>query len=95
MGDKKVTRSKLALASGIKRSALSNKLDGLSEFTVNEILAIAHAINRSWVWVLTGRELLPDDGSRLGESNPRPIHYKSQSVKRTACGSVQLYRRAS
>ena len=96
LGDKKMSRSKLALASGLKRSTLSGKLDGNSEFTISEIMAISHAIKRSWIWVLTGREVVPpDDESRLGESNSRPIHYKTSSVKRTACGSVQLYRRAS
>lgn len=78
MGDLKISRAKLAFASGIKRSTLSLKLDNDSEFTLAEIMMIAHALNRSWVWVLTGREPSspdPDDGSRLGESNPRPIHY--------------------
>jgi transcriptional regulator with XRE-family HTH domain len=96
LGDKKMSRSKLALASGVKRSTLSNKLDNESEFTIGEIMAISHAIKRSWLWILTGRDLQPpDDGSRLGESNSRPIHYKTQRANRTACGSVQLFRRAS
>lgn len=80
MGDKKISRSKLALASGVKRSALSAKLDGQSDFTINEVISIAHAIGKSWIWVLTGSEdRTPPDGggeSRLGESNPRPIHYE-------------------
>ena len=88
MGDKRITRSKLALASGIKRGALSNKLDGHSEFSVGEIVAIAHAINRPWLWVLTGQEgpagpngggapraPIPGDESPLTGSNRRPLAY--------------------
>jgi len=84
MGDKKIARSKLALASGIKRSALSNKLDGRSEFSIDEIVAIAHALNRSWIWVLTGRDDPPGGGgasvpaseSLLSGSNRRALAYK-------------------
>lgn len=90
MGDKRITRSKLALASGIKRGALSNKLDGHSEFSVGEIVAIAHAIDRPWLWVLTGQEgpstspdgggapraPIPADESLLSDSNRRPHAYK-------------------
>ena len=89
MGDKKITRSRLALASGIKRSALSNKLDGVSEFSVGEIVAIAHAINRPWLWVLTGQEgpgttppgggapraPIPGDESLLPDLNRRAFAY--------------------
>lgn len=57
MGDKKISRSKLALASGVKRSALSSKLDAQSEFTISEIVAIARAIDRPWIWVLTGQDV--------------------------------------
>ena len=96
MGDKKITRVNLGRASGIKRSTLANKLDGVSEFTINEILAIAHAINRSWFWVLTGRDVQPPDhGSRLGESNPRPIHYKTLTAERTSQVPFELLRKAS
>jgi hypothetical protein len=96
MGDKKVNRSKLAMASGIKRSTLCNKLDAQTDFTIGEILAISHAINRSWIWILTGREQVPpDDGSRLGESNSRPIHYRSPTARRSVHTSCQLLRRAS
>lgn len=69
MGDKKITRSRLALASGIKRSALSNKLDGRSEFSIGEVVAIAHALNRSWLWVLTGQLEAPPPGDE-GASEP-------------------------
>jgi transcriptional regulator with XRE-family HTH domain len=54
MGDKKLSRKALAEASGISRTSLGTKLDGDVPFTVDEILAVARAINRSWVWVLTG-----------------------------------------
>jgi transcriptional regulator with XRE-family HTH domain len=96
MGDKRLNRKRLAMAAGLGRSALSAKLDGESEFTISEILLVAHAINRSWVWVLTGYEPAPpDDGSRLGESNSRPIHYRTQTARRSVHTSCQLLRRAS
>lgn len=56
MGDKKISRNKLAMASGLGRTALSVKLDGDGEFTLSEILKVAHALGRSWLWVLTGDE---------------------------------------
>lgn len=96
MGDKRINRKRLAMAAGLGRSALSAKLDGESEFTITEILLVAHAINRSWVWVLTGYEPgPPDDGSRLGESNSRPIHYKTPAGQRSCGRSVAMMRRAS
>jgi DNA-binding phage protein len=95
MGDKKMSRVKLALASGMKRSTLANKLDSHSEFTISEILAIAHAIDRSWMWVLTGQEPGPEPGSRLGESNPRPIHYKTLARQSSSQAPFELLRQAS
>jgi hypothetical protein len=56
MGDKKISRAKLAVAMGMPRATLSNKLDNLSDFTVPEITRIAHALGKSWLWVLTGFE---------------------------------------
>lgn len=96
MGDKRLNRKALALKAGLGRSALSSKLDGESEFTINEILLVARAIDRSWVWILTGIE--PDqykDGSRLGESNSRPIHYKTLTAERTSQVPFELLRKAS
>jgi len=95
MGDKKMSRVKLALAAGMKRSTLANKLDSHSEFTISEILAIAHAIDRSWIWVLTGQEPGPEPRSRLGESNSRPIHYKTLTAERTSQVPFELLRKAS
>lgn len=96
MGDKRLNRKRLAMAAGLGRSALSAKLDGESEFTISEILLVAHAINRSWVWVLTGIEPAPpDNGSRLGESNSRPIHYRTANERRSLHTCNPLLRRAS
>jgi hypothetical protein len=47
------------MASGITRSSLANKLDGYVEFTVGEIDAIATALGRTWLWVMTGDESPP------------------------------------
>jgi len=59
MGIHKISRTKLAMASGITRSSLANKLDGDVEFTVGEIDAIADALRKSWLWVMTGDESPP------------------------------------
>lgn len=71
MGDKKLTRKGLALQSGIARSSLATKLDGEVEFTLSEIMRVAHAIGKSWLWVLTGKEPSHPDGGG-GEPAPRP-----------------------
>lgn len=84
MGDKKISRNKLAMRTGLGRTALSAKLDGESEFTLSEIVKVAHALGRSWLWVLTGDESndppppgfgLPDPSSLLPrlESNQQPF----------------------
>ena len=67
MGDIKLSRNKLALASGIGRTALSTKLDGQVDFTMSELVAIAKALEKSWLWVVTGVDggdggKGPDDG---------------------------------
>ncbi|SKM82718.1 Uncharacterised protein [Mycobacteroides abscessus subsp. massiliense] len=63
MGVHKISRAKLSLASGISRTALGLKLDGLSPYTTEDCKAIGDALNKSWFWVLTGQELpAPDPG---------------------------------
>ncbi|ORA24943.1 hypothetical protein BST13_33790, partial [Mycobacterium aquaticum] len=66
MGVHKISRSKLALASGISRASLAAKLDGPVEFTVPEVNAVAHALGKSWLWVMTGQESPPRDGGGDG-----------------------------
>ncbi len=61
MGDKKISRAKLAIAMGMPRATLSNKLDNVSDFTLPEITELAHALGKSWLWVLTGVEGPGDD----------------------------------
>lgn len=79
MGDKKLTRKGLALQSGIARSSLATKLDGEVEFTVPEIVRIAHAIGKSWLWVLTGVDPQPHpDGG--GEGRPAPVPVTSRDT---------------
>ncbi|MDN4521409.1 helix-turn-helix transcriptional regulator [Mycolicibacterium austroafricanum] len=64
---------------GITQSALSNKLRGKRPFTAQELSSIADALQLD-LNKLTPRGFTgpfgPDGGglSRLGESNPRPIH---------------------
>ena len=71
MGNKKISRSKLALAAGIGRTPLGAKLDDNGQFTLNELLAIARALGKSWLWVMTGVDDPadggggPDDGGRV------------------------------
>lgn len=65
MGDKKLSRARLAIASGISRTSLGAKLDGSVAFTLDEIIAVARAIGKPWIWVLTGNYLPepPDPGT--------------------------------
>lgn len=78
MGDKKISRSKLALASGIHRTTLGGKLDGQTDFTLDELLAIAHALGKHWLWVMSGDEpphphiAAPDDVSGAARSDVLP-----------------------
>lgn len=81
MGDKKISRSALALASGVKRSALSAKLDGHTDFTVPEVIAIAHAIGKPWLWVLTGRE--NDEGPPDPTRNKITDRYRVRRASRS------------
>jgi hypothetical protein len=68
MGDKKLSRSQLALSSGITRTSLGAKLDGHVPFTIEEIVSVARAISRSWVWVLTGVDDPDSKSGRTGDS---------------------------
>lgn len=73
MGEHKITRVKLAVATGISRSTLANKLDGHTELTLDEITAIAHALGKSWLWVLTGVDQpLPPEPTRYFWGLPLP-----------------------
>ncbi|AUV60825.1 transcriptional repressor [Mycobacterium phage Rem711] len=68
MGVHKISRAKLAVASGINRQSLSTKLDGQVDFTIDDITKIARALNRSWLWVVSGLDVDPDgdDGGSSG-----------------------------
>jgi transcriptional regulator with XRE-family HTH domain len=72
MGDVKLSRSQLALASGINRTSLADRLDGHVDFTLGDISAIAQAIGRSWLWVLTGGEGDPLPPSKRGARGGDP-----------------------
>ena len=86
MGEFKISRSALALASGINRSALKTKLDGPVEFTIPEIGAIAHALEKSWLWVITGQDIdlggpgPAGPGYRAPVDPTRPSLYKSGAL---------------
>ena len=72
MGDKKISRSKLALAAGLGRTQLGAKLDGNGEFTVKEIVAIGRALGRSWLWVMTGDDSVDSPPPPEGEGVEPP-----------------------
>lgn len=84
MGIHKISRTKLSLASGITRSSLANKLDGDVEFTVGEIDAVADALGKTWLWVMTGDESPPPPVRRGGwggdPSDGAPGEQTSKSV---------------
>ena len=91
LGDKKISRNRLAAASGISRTSLANKLDGLVDFTISEVIDIAHALETSWVWVLTGVELAHP---RVGDgqtSDPSPApKAPRQTPKRTPSSGLRI-----
>ena len=97
MGDKKITRAQLALASGIKRPTLTNKLDDRTAFTLDEIIMIAHALGKSWLWVLTGNdETPPPEGPDGGASLPRlGSNQEPSDYWRRRCISPVLRRNAA
>ena len=68
MGVHKISRSRLSMASGISRGSLTTKLDGPVEFTVPEITAVAHALGKDWLWVMTGAN--PDRGPEGEPAEP-------------------------
>lgn len=53
MGERKITRSKLAKMSGISRPSLSNKLDCRTPFTYDELIQVIEALELSWVLLLS------------------------------------------
>lgn len=92
MGVHKISRSKLAMASGITRSSLANKLDGEVEFTVGEIDAIATAIGKTWLWVMSGDESQPPpiqrggwggdpDGAPVSQTRGRGLKSEESSIQ--------------
>lgn len=90
MGNKKISRSKLALAAGIGRTPLGAKLDDNGQFTLNEVLAIARALNKSWLWVMTGVDDPadsgggPDDGGSLAP----PLGLEPRTVRLTVAAKA-------
>lgn len=72
MGDVKLSRSKLAMASGINRTSLADRLDGHVAFSLEDVDAIAQAIGRSWLWVLIGGEEDPLPPVQRGDRGGDP-----------------------
>jgi hypothetical protein len=70
MGDKKISRKALALAAGIGRTPLAAKLDDQTSFTLPELLAVARALGKSWIWVMTGVDAPAGPGRGEGTSLP-------------------------
>ncbi len=56
MGDKLITHKALAEDAGIARATLTNKLRDSSQWTIADTVAIAKALNKSWLWVMTGKD---------------------------------------
>jgi transcriptional regulator with XRE-family HTH domain len=65
MGDQKLSRKRLAEATGISRPSLANKLDGKVPFTYDELLRIVTVLDVAWDQLLAGH----DDTSRLAEAS--------------------------
>jgi transcriptional regulator with XRE-family HTH domain len=65
MGDQKLSRKRLAEATGISRPSLANKLDGKVSFTYDELLRIVTVLDVAWDELLAGH----DDTSRLADAS--------------------------
>lgn len=84
---RKISQSEFAPKLGLSQSGLSRKLRGDRAFGIDELLTIADLLGVDVSDLLPKKvyddETPPDspDGvgvSRLGESNPRPFHYKDR-----------------
>lgn len=70
MGDKKISRAKLALSCGINRTSLGKKLDDGLDFTIEDVSAICDALDLSVVWLLLGEgDAQSADAAFTGESS--------------------------
>jgi transcriptional regulator with XRE-family HTH domain len=65
MGDQKLSRKRLAEATGISRPSLANKLDGKVSFTYDELLRIVTVLDVAWEELLAGH----DDTGRLADAS--------------------------
>lgn len=75
MGARKITRVWLSKNTGIQRTMLAAKLDGKYDFTIADVQAIARAISKSWLWVLTGDEpASPPPPRPPGHPVPATVH---------------------
>ena len=77
-----IKQVQLAKAIGMSTAALSKRISGKQELTLHDIEQFSDALGVQPEVFLAGAPTRPngpdDGGSRLGESNPRPIHYKGR-----------------
>jgi transcriptional regulator with XRE-family HTH domain len=86
MGDHKISRARLALASRIGRTTLGAKLDGNGTFTVDEIVSLARALDQPWAWVLSG-EGKRADPHPLSDARP-PQDRRSGRARKSVDGLI-------
>lgn len=61
---------------------VSRRMNADTDWKLQELHEFCDVLTLDYVYVTTGIRTVPDGGggawSRLGESNPRPIHYRSR-----------------
>lgn len=105
LAGRRVSISEVARRIGTTQQKLSRRMTGLTAWDVDELDEVCQVAGVSFDYVTTGIREVPsprgpggDGGSRLGESNSRPSHYKATNSGETAhlspCGEVIPLRRA-
>ncbi len=65
---------------GVHRNTVSGWMHGRIKPDTRTLRLWAMMTNVPYEWLVNGTEHGPDGGSRLGESNPPPIHYKGTEI---------------
>lgn len=84
LAGRRISMSEVARRLGTTQQKLSRRMTGLKSWDLDELDDVCRAAGLSFTYVTTGIRELPapngpdgNGGSRLGESNSRPIHYES------------------